>query len=219
MGTIRKPLQSHNSHAKLTPHQSQAICASLYNAVELASLRLRIIDCIPPTRSSRLHELRRRLALTFYFSDLSKSLHPPQTIISIPTLTLRLQEPAFHINRNTDYRELAALILLLDVAIDNGRSDDLDLEDKEVERQFNNDVDDLATKVTSSYINFSGAANLSRVEAKEIMELVGNRIKHTVRSRPKPKHNIYEESMQAFNKREKTLGGMQENMSKYLNKT
>ncbi|ESZ91481.1 hypothetical protein SBOR_8142 [Sclerotinia borealis F-4128] len=196
---------------------SQAICATLFNTIELPSLRLRIINAIPPIRSSRLHELRRRLALTFYFSSLSKSLQPPQKIITIPSLTQRLKEPAFHVNRNTDYHELASLILLLDVAIDDGRSDDLDLSDKNVEIQFNNDVDELTNRFANFGIKISGAANISRMEAGGILNLVERRIEHTVRTRSKPKSMFYEETKKFYDNREH-LGDMQKSMSKFVKK-
>ncbi|KAJ8066824.1 hypothetical protein OCU04_004206 [Sclerotinia nivalis] len=197
---------------------SQTICATLFNTVELSSLRLRIINSIPPTRSSRLHELRRRLALTFYFSSLSKSLHPPQKIISIPALTLRLKEPPFHIQPNTDYHEFAALILLLDVAIDDGRPEDLDLSDEDVEKQFNKDVDELTNRLTTFDIKASGAQHSSRMEAKENLSLVERRIEHTVRTRSKPKNMFYEETKKFYERRLEALGGMQKSMSNFVKK-
>ncbi|CAD6445596.1 011a36a3-7401-4e4e-b207-c1d164605912 [Sclerotinia trifoliorum] len=196
----------------------QTICATLFNTVQLSSLRLRIINSIPPTRSSRLHGLRRRLALTFYFSSLSKSLHPPQKIISIPAITLRLREPPFHITPSTDYHEFGALILLLDVAIDDGRPEDLDLADEDVEKQFNKDVDELTNRLTTFDIKASGAQHSSRMEAKENLSLVERRIEHTVRTRPKPKNMFYEETKKFYERRQEALGGMQKSMSNFVKK-
>ncbi|QSZ34854.1 hypothetical protein DSL72_007713 [Monilinia vaccinii-corymbosi] len=194
---------------------SQTICATIFSTVELPSLRLRVVNSIPPTRSSRLHELRRRLALTFYFSSLSKSLHPPQAIISIPALIQRLKDPPFQINRNTNYRELSSLILLLDIAIDDGRAEGLDFSDKDVEVQFNEDVDELTTRFANFGIKASGAANISRMEAGGILNLVERRIEHTVRTRPKPKNMFYEETKNYYERRE-SLGAMQKGMSNFV---
>ncbi|KAA8569084.1 hypothetical protein EYC84_000754 [Monilinia fructicola] len=196
---------------------SQTICATLFSTVELPSLRLRIVTSIPPTRSSRLHELRRRLALTFYFSSLPTSLHPPQSIISIRALIQRLKDPPFQINRNTDYRELSSLILLLDIAIDDGRAEGMDFSDKEVEAQFNRDVDELTSRLANFGIKASGAANISRVEAGGILNLVERRIEYTVRTRPKPKNLFYEEIKNHY-ERQESLGGMQRGMSNFVKK-
>ncbi|KAM3075851.1 hypothetical protein ACMFMG_006626 [Clarireedia jacksonii] len=192
----------------------QEICTSVFQSIDPAFLRLQIVQCIPCT-SPYTHELRRRLSLAFYFNDHSKALQPPTLIIDLPEITQRLHDAPFKITPETDYHELGSLILLLDIAVDNGRSADLDLKDPESETQFNNKVDALAMAITSISISYSGAAYISRIEAKEVVELVGNRISNTVRSRLKPKHNIYDESLVGLRRKE-DFGQEQKGMSTFM---
>ncbi|PQE05057.1 2-isopropylmalate synthase protein [Rutstroemia sp. NJR-2017a BBW] len=205
---------------RIRPHPEVShcheICTSLFQSVESASLRLQIVQCIPSTSPST-HELRRRLALSFYFNSPTKALHPPASIISLPEITTRLQDAPFKITSETDYHELGSLILLLDIAVDKGRSADLDLGDPDVDTQFNNEVDALALAITSISITYSGAAYISRIEAKEVVEMVGNRISNTVRSRLKPKYNIYDESLIGLRKKE-DFGREQKGMSSFMEK-
>ncbi|KAF7852743.1 uncharacterized protein EAF02_012142 [Botrytis sinoallii] len=194
---------------------SQTICATLFNTVELASFRLDIVNSIPPIRSSKLHELRRRLALTFFFSSLPVSLSPPQKSLSIRSIIQRLNDPPFQITRTTDYPELSALILLLDIGIDDGRAEDLDLTDEDTEIQFNKDVDELTDRFANFGIMASGAAHISKVETSGILNLVERRIEHTVRTRRKPKNMFYEETKKYYEQGE-SLEGMQKGMSNFV---
>ncbi|TGO54866.1 hypothetical protein BOTNAR_0257g00050 [Botryotinia narcissicola] len=195
--------------------KSQTICATLFNTVELASLRLGIVNSIPPFRSSKLHVLRRRLALTFFFSSLPVSFSPPQKSLSIRSIIQRLNDPPFQITRTTDYAELSALVLLLDIGIDDGRAEDLDLTDEDTEIQFNKDVDELTDRFANFGIMASGAAHISKVESSGILNLVERRIEHTVRTRRKPKNMFYEETKKYYEQGE-SLERMQKGMSNFV---
>jgi predicted nucleic acid-binding Zn-ribbon protein len=118
----------------------------------------------------------------------------PQNHMDLWEITKRLNGPQFKIRKDTDYRELAALISILDIAIDNGQSAENDLTDPEVECEFNTDVDDLANriKIIWSNINDAGASFMSRIDAKEVMEGLRNRLIYGVRTKLKPKQSIFD---------------------------
>lgn len=106
----------------------------------------------------------------------------------------RLEDPTFDLTPDADYRELTALVSLLDIAVDDARSTGLDLTDKEQERRFDKDIDDLAATIKDLMkgIGNPGAAFISKIEAKEALELVAQRIADTLRSKPKPKDTVFD---------------------------
>jgi len=142
---------------------------------------------------SRAHELRRRLAMCFFFEDISYATEHPHTVLDLQRFMGRLDEPVFDINEKTDYQQLAALVLLLDIAVDDGRNVYLDLTNTSAAERFDRDVDDLvmAIKDVVRGIGSPGAAFISRIEAKEALELVSQRIADALRSRPKPKKSVF----------------------------
>lgn len=109
-------------------------------------------------------------------------------------LNKELDGQRFKVNKGTDYVELAATMSLLDIAIGNGQSDDLDLGDPQAEKEFNDDVDALAyqIKILWSSISEVGASFISRIDAKEVMEGLRNRLIFTVRTRSKPRPSIFD---------------------------
>lgn len=119
-----------------------------------------------------------------------------------------LCHPRFTITRQTDYPVLTASISLLDIALDSGSSssssfpstscssppDDPQADAEREEREFNADVDALAyqLKVLWSSISEVGASFISRIDAKEVMEGVRNRLLFTARTRPAPRARIFD---------------------------
>ena len=192
------------------------ICKSLFDSVEQSTLRLQMLDSILST-SSRTHDLRRRLALCFYFNDISYSLDHPHNIVSLDRFIGRLDGADFDTTPQTDYRELTALVLLLDIAIDDGRSMKLDLTDKATEQKFDETVDALvaAIKDIMTSIGNPGAAFISRIEAKEALELVSQRVADTIRSKPKPKHSWFDRNRI---KAEENLEQEKKLMSKFVSR-
>jgi hypothetical protein len=169
------------------------VCTTLFNSVDQATLRLQMVECTPSI-SPRSHDLRRRLAMSFYFNDLSYSTKHSYLIMALDKFIDRLEDHDFDTDSQTDYRELAALISLLGIAIDDGRSLDLDLEDAETAQRFDKKIDELAgiIKGIMNSIGNPGAAFISRIEAKEVMELVSQRISDTLRSKPKAKITVFD---------------------------
>ena len=168
----------------------------MFEAVEQSTLRLKILDSISST-SPRTHELRRRLAMCFYFNSLFYSINPSHDLMDLERFIKRLRDPVFDTTSKTDYRELAALIAILDIAVDDGRNSRIDLSNMAIERKFNEDIDTLVATIKEimGSIGNLGAAFISRIEAKESLELVSQRISDTLRSKPKPKQTWLEEAL------------------------
>ncbi|KAH8684860.1 hypothetical protein BGZ60DRAFT_366389 [Tricladium varicosporioides] len=166
----------------------QSLSKILFETVTQPFLRLQIVEAIPCV-SLRTHDLRRRLAMCFYFDDLSYSQTHSYTSTNLDKFIDRIEDPIFKTTPETDYRELGSLIALLDIAVDDGRSPGLDLTDKVSAEHFDEDVDYLVAiiKEVMRGIGNPGAAFISKIEAKEKIELVSQRIADTIRSKPKPR--------------------------------
>jgi len=181
-------LQIPDCRTELTFLKCQEMCGPLFTCVEQPSLRLQIVKCIPCT-TPQTHDLRRRLAMAFYFNDVSKSTTHSYHITNLTQFSERLQDPPFLINQQTDYQELTALICLLDIAIDDGRSPDIYLENKAEEVKFNQDVDALAARVTVMHIT-TDLRDMWTQRAQDAQSGLAFRLQSTVRTKPKPKQDI-----------------------------
>lgn len=78
----------------------------------------------------------------------------------------------------------------MDMVVDTGSPP----EDDTQRAAFDREVDDLvaALKQLARSINDTQMKSILPMEAKMVMDLVGERIAHTVRSRPKPKVSIFD---------------------------
>ncbi|KAM0323106.1 hypothetical protein ACHAQA_008956 [Verticillium albo-atrum] len=105
-----------------------------------------------------------------------------------------LKDDDFHIKRKTNYVELRARIQLFDIALDDGSFDPSDLISDPVQA-FNADVDELAQQLRTIWgsIKDSGAAYLSRTEAKNSIDCVQKRLTYSVRTKPPPKQSIFDQ--------------------------
>ncbi|KIN01501.1 hypothetical protein OIDMADRAFT_54617 [Oidiodendron maius Zn] len=171
----------------------EEICSCIFECVEPATLRLQSVECVPSI-SSRTHDLKRRLAMCFYFNDISYSLKHSHSLMDLGQFITRLEDPTFDLTLPVDYRELTALVSLLDIAVDDARPIGIDLNDRDQERRFNKDIDDLAATIKDlmKSIGNPGAAFISKIEAKEALELVAQRISDTLRSKPKPRDTVFD---------------------------
>ncbi|KAL0937705.1 uncharacterized protein CTRU02_207436 [Colletotrichum truncatum] len=167
------------------------VCSSLYHGFDKSSLRILPLTCMPVT-SPKLHELRRRLAVAFFLRDAALSSRHPDNAMSLRLVIARMKDSDFQVNRKTDYADLKAQVLLLDMAVDDG-SFVPDKDDREHEKNFNAEIDDLAKRLKAIWrgINDTGAANLTRTEAKSVLEWVGQRLAYSVRTRPPPTQSIF----------------------------
>jgi hypothetical protein len=200
----------------LTNPQCSEICTVLFNSVEESTLRLQMVQVIS-SESPRTHDLRRRLAMCFYFNNVVYAEKYSYQLMDMDTFITRLHDPVFDTNPRTDYRELTALILLLDIALDDGRSAALDLTDAKVEEEFNKDIDALSLAIKDIFngIGNPGAAFISRIEAKEVLELVSQRIIDTVRTKRPKKHTWFDDDM---GKKVEDLQSEKKGMASYLSK-
>lgn len=195
--------------------QCGEICRSLFESIEKATLRLQAVECIPST-SARTHDLKRRLAMCFYFNDISYSRKHSHHLMDLRLFLARLQDSAFDLTPQADYRELTALVSLLDIAVDDARSVGIDLRDEEKAYHFDTDVDALAAAVKDLMkgIGNPGAAFISKIEAKEALELVAQRIADTLRSKPKPKDTVFD----GPRRRERDMDGERAGLQSFLSK-
>ncbi|KAG0651764.1 hypothetical protein D0Z07_1681 [Hyphodiscus hymeniophilus] len=193
----------------------QIICTTLYDSVSQPILRLQMVQCIPST-SSRSHDLKRRLAMSFYFNSPSYSATHSHLMMDLGIFTDRLEDRDFDTDAQTDYRELAALIQLLNFALDDGRSIGLDLTDEKSANQYDRSIDELSgiIKGIMSSIGNPGAAFISRIEAKEGLELVSQRISDTLRSKPKAKLTVFDRKK--YGQAVKSLDGEKKFMSSFF---
>jgi len=176
----------------LMRHKCTSICRHVFRNVQQASLRQQVVASIPSV-SLRLHDLRRRIALCSFFDNDKYCSRDPYKTIDIEKVIDRLEHSDFYARPTTDYHELTALIRLLDVAVDDGRSADVDLGDPQDEKVFNKSVDDLVLTIKDIMTNIGnpGAAFISRIQAKETLELVSQRIADTVRTKRKSKESWF----------------------------
>ncbi|KAI9804983.1 MAG: hypothetical protein M1833_006286 [Piccolia ochrophora] len=165
---------------------------AFYTTVDHHSLRLQLVNGIPIS-SPRLHAFRRRLALAFFFSDVSHLTRPASdTHLRLRSMARRLQTPDFKINDSTDIAKLATLVALLDTAVDDGASP-AHVADKDVADKFNRDVDYLAKAVKALFAQIvdTGASHLSRTEAKEAVGRLQSRLVYSVRTRRAKRKNVF----------------------------
>lgn len=142
-------------------------------------------------RNVRTHEVRRRLAISFLFGDPRLARQSPETVFTIRSVINRLGEEDFNITSQTDFAELKAMIVILDIAVDDGSPPESN--NTEDIQKFNQEVDELATKLREIWrkINDSGM-KITRTEAKSVVEWVQQRLSNTVRTRKKAKQSIFD---------------------------
>ncbi|PNY26694.1 Uncharacterized protein TCAP_03372 [Tolypocladium capitatum] len=189
-------------------------CLSLYTGIKPQTIRANALLCLP-TSNRRTHDLRRRLAVVFLFNDTALARHSPEDVVTIAGMTDLLSGRAFAINLKTDFAELKASIILLDIAVDDG-SVVASFDDGKDEKAFNDDVDELAAKLREIWrkINDSGM-KLARTEAKSVVEWVQQRLSNTVRTRRKPKKSVFDLPGEA---EDPFLPRQQDHMKKFMQK-
>ena len=96
------------------------------------------------------------------------------------------------IGRETDFAELGAMVLLLNVGVDCGDPPPAEI-DSNGPKRFDEEVDELsyAIKSISNQIKDTGASQMKKTEAKEILEDFNAKLLCAVRTRPKPKLNPF----------------------------
>ncbi|ODA78717.1 hypothetical protein RJ55_06099 [Drechmeria coniospora] len=165
-------------------------CSSLCTNIASQSIRANALLCLPVS-NRRTHDLRRRLAVVFLFKDTSLGRYNGEDTVTLLGLTNLLAGDDFAINADTDFSELKASVIMLDMAIDDGSAASFD--DAEEEAAFNRQVDELASRLREIWrkINDSGM-KLARTEAKSVVEWVQQRLSNEVRTRRMVKKSIFD---------------------------
>jgi hypothetical protein len=181
--------------------------------VKAQCVRTNALACLPISRT-RPHELRRRLAIAFLFGDPSLGRHHPDDTVTIRGIIDLLDHEDFFVGPQTDFTELQANILLLNIAVDDGSF--IPSDDPEKEKQFNSDIDALAVRLREIWRKINDAGmKLARTEAKSVIEWVQQRLAHSVRTRHKAKKNIFDLSGQ---REDPLLPKQQDYMKNFLRK-
>ncbi|KAL1876223.1 hypothetical protein Daus18300_002851 [Diaporthe australafricana] len=180
----------------------QEACHSLYQSSSRATVRLRALALLGPATATRGQpvslqtrtlDLKRRLASVFFFDDLQRADKRPEDTINIRAIIDRLEEAdEFQINQNTDYLEFEALMMMLNVALGEASRHDDRTEKSAV--NFDAEVDELADGLKSMLTRvapLNRGLHVSRIEAKNAMELIRERLLYQVRIKAVPKIGIF----------------------------
>lgn len=115
-------------------------------------------------------------------------------------------------DRHTDYALLTASLQLLNIALDDGSSVEApnlsymhlsrislaslekSAEEKAKEEKFNSDIDTLATALRDIWSSISevGAGQVGKLDAREAIEMLRNRLLYTVRTKPALRKRIFD---------------------------
>ncbi|KAF4345971.1 hypothetical protein FBEOM_114 [Fusarium beomiforme] len=127
----------------------------------------------------------------FLFDDPSLGCYRPDETVTIRGVIELLDHEHFFVGPKTDFAELQANIILLNIVVDDGSFTPSD--DPEKEKQFNRDVDELATRLRDIWRKINDAGmKLARAEAKSVIEWVQQRLALSVRTRRKVKRSIFD---------------------------
>lgn len=206
-GFTQKWRQAVDLVARSVPHVDwtsfcQEACHSVYQSSSRATTRLRAVALLGPAVSAgsnsialqtRTLDLKRRLASVFFFDDLHRADKRPEDTVNIRAVIDRLEEAdEFQINQDTDYHEFEALMMMLNAALG-----DASRQDERAERStdsFDAEVDELAEGLKSMLMRISPlnrGLHVPRIEAKNAMELIRERLLYQVRIKAVPKENIF----------------------------
>lgn len=120
----------------------------------------------------------------------------------------RLEEDEFQLNTETDFKELHALMMMLNVALGDASKHLVSVplttttttgeRGRDLSADFDAEVDELAESMKSMVTRvapLSKGIHISRIEAKNAMELIRERLLYQVRIRPVPKIRMFEEGI------------------------
>ncbi|KAF4978586.1 hypothetical protein FZEAL_5058 [Fusarium zealandicum] len=165
-------------------------CSLLHTLIKAQCIRTNALVCLPIS-DPNVHELRRRLAVTFLFDDPNLGRYNPDNTVTIRGIIDRLDEDDFLVGPKTDFAELQANIILLNISVDDGSFSTSNDPDKE--KQFNSDVDELTVRLRGIWRKINDAGmKLARTEAKSVIEWVQQRLAHSVRTRKKAKKSVFD---------------------------
>ncbi|EJT70609.1 hypothetical protein GGTG_11632 [Gaeumannomyces tritici R3-111a-1] len=163
------------------------VAKCFHSNVKPSHLRWQAIGSIGPDTGQRwLLDLKRRLAAVCFFDDPEHARRGPDRAIGLQALVDRLGSGVFLVNHETDYRELAGMLRLLDVTLADGLDRAVGDLDARLDRLCHQ-VELIWRKIYAT-----GAGQSSRLDSKTLAAWIRDRIKYTVRTRPPPKTSIYD---------------------------
>ncbi|KAI6248989.1 hypothetical protein HI914_02792 [Erysiphe necator] len=170
----------------------QEVCENVFCFIEKPNLRLQIVESLSSV-TVRTHDLRRRLASCFLFNNLIFAKKPSQHYFNFPMFLNRLKVSDFKCKPKTDYCELRALVMLMEIAVDDGQSSHFVLDDESKEESFNINIEKLGLSVKEIFsgTDTQDSGNISKIQAKEAVEAFSRRITHTMRTKPKLVHEWF----------------------------
>ncbi|KAG8415555.1 hypothetical protein J3458_009395 [Metarhizium acridum] len=165
-------------------------CSLLNWGQEYRTIKATSLLCLPIS-SKRVHDLRRRMAVATLFQDDSLARSNSEDVVTLRGIIDILNTDSFTITHKTDFSNLRASIILLDIAIDDGSV--VKFNNVEDEKKFNEEVDELAGMLQEIWrkTNDSGM-KLARTEAKSVVEWVQKRLSHSVRTRRKARKSVFD---------------------------
>ncbi|GAO14527.1 uncharacterized protein UV8b_04330 [Ustilaginoidea virens] len=165
-------------------------CSLVNTRVDSCTVKTTALSCLPVC-SRRTHDLRRRIAVADLFHDDALAARSPEDVVTLRSIIDLLSGERFAIRQSTDFSELRASVILVNIAVDDGSVASFD--DADGELDFNAQVDELAGRLREIWrkTNDSGM-KLSRTEAKSVVEWVQQRLAHSVRTRPKAKKSVFD---------------------------
>lgn len=174
------------------PDPQNKILSNLFHAISHPPFRVQLLRNLPPYSAEWLF-LRRRLALAWLFDDENYLDCAECSSTPISRICDLLGTPHFHLNNSTDYALLKSTFQILDIAIDSADRPSPAAITHDIESGFNADIDQLAAKIKGMFMQIvdSGASDMRRTEAKEVLEGLQSRLLYSVRTRPPRKKNIF----------------------------
>ncbi|KAL8873738.1 MAG: hypothetical protein Q9174_000845 [Haloplaca sp. 1 TL-2023] len=168
-----------------------AALSTIYSSVEDSSLKLQLLRHLP-SLSAKHNLFRRRLAMAFFFCDLALLTRSSEVLVDHPAIIRHLNKKRFAVNNKTNYADLAALVAILSIGLDNAGPPPTDAS-KEVHDSFNERVDVLVEKIKamSNQVIDTGASHRKRTEAKEVLESLLACLRFSVRTDQKPKGMLW----------------------------
>lgn len=133
--------------------------------------------------------------MAFFFEDEAFLRRDDDDLIDMKLIAHHLRKPLFKIRKDTDYAELAASISMLSIGIESGDRPPSENNKQEI-AAFNADVDLVTRRISEmfSHIVDTGAGHLKRTEAKEVLEAFQSQLLYAIRTKPKAKMGLFDDS-------------------------
>ncbi|KAK2745541.1 hypothetical protein FQN57_003666 [Myotisia sp. PD_48] len=171
------------------------ILRHMYRVARHPSLQASLVQNIVPLNPDTAL-FRCRLATAFFMrKDLYLEM-APEKLVDLKRIIPQLGDERFQVNKRRneddspfDYWELGSIIVLLNAVMDSAGA----FITSEGRREFDHDLDQLAIHVKALYgsIQDTGAAHLKRIEVKDLLQGLHDRIIYIIRTKPQPKKSVF----------------------------